>query len=679
MSTEYRSAPEAITTAPKGIPYIVTNEAAERFSFYGMKGILVVFMTQYLLSSDGSADFMDQETAMVWYHNFTSAVYFFPLIGALISDWFFGKYRTILWLSIVYCLGHLSLAFMDLHMPFLEPRNYLMIGLALIAVGSGGIKPCVSAHVGDQFGKSNAHLMERIFGWFYLSINLGAFISTLLTPWLLSNPKYGPAWAFGIPGVLMAAATVFFWMGRKVFIHIPAGGSEFIKETFSPKGLGSMGKLFGIYLFVAMFWALFDQTGSAWVLQAEKMNRNFMGFEWLSSQIQAINPIMIILLVPLFNSVVYPAINKVFPLTPLRKIGIGFFVTVPAFLLPAWIESQIAAGEAVNIGWQLFAYALITAAEIFVSITCLEFSYTQSPKKMKSFIMAIYLFSVSLGNQFVSVFNHFIQNPKPQIELMQEGEYVFSLTTSDGTETVVKEMTVSVVNSKPQGKRLTEAPETEDQVTPPSVSFAEPLLLVAPNAALNIFASTDFGTGEGDVAYTWTVEGPGAGKIDDSNKRFTTFSADREGEYTVSLSLAVGTLEGTESIKVLVSKENVAPIVNLPENKDFVLYARCQGLGGLFDSDCKEKQVLSLNAAGTYDPNGDALTHQWNLLSQPDGSTLTNEDIQGRQYAFSTSKVEGANYYLFFAGCMFLTALGFIPYAMRYKEETYIQDESDRE
>ena len=122
--------------------------------FYGMKGILVVFMTQYLLSSDGSADFMDQETAMVWYHNFTSAVYFFPLIGALISDWFFGKYRTILWLSIVYCLGHLSLAFMDMHLPFLEPRNYLMIGLALIAVGSGGIKPCVSAHVGDQLARA---------------------------------------------------------------------------------------------------------------------------------------------------------------------------------------------------------------------------------------------------------------------------------------------------------------------------------------------------------------------------------------------------------------------------------------------------------------------------------------------------------------------------------------------
>ena len=396
---------------------------------------------------------------------------------------------------------------MDLHLPFLEPRNYLMIGLALIAVGSGGIKPCVSAHVGDQFGKSNAHLMEKIFGWFYLSINLGAFISTLLTPWLLSNPKFGPAWAFGIPGVLMALATVFFWMGRKVFIHIPAGGSEFIKETFSAKGLGSMGKLFGIYLFVAMFWALFDQTGSAWVLQAEKMNRNFLGFEWLSSQIQAINPIMIICLVPIFNMYVYPAINKVFPLTPLRKISIGFFVTVPAFLLPAWIEMQIAAGEAVNIGWQLFAYALITAAEVFVSITCLEFSYTQSPKKMKSFIMAIYLFSVSLGNQFVSFFNLFIQNPKPQIEVMVEGEYVFSLSATDGSEQVVKEMRVNVMESKPKSEVSANTDSAEDEVTPPSVSFSETILVTKPGDAINIFASTDFGTGDGDTSYTWTVEG----------------------------------------------------------------------------------------------------------------------------------------------------------------------------
>ena len=291
--SKYQTAPTEREGIPAGIPYIVANEAAERFSFYGMKGILVIFMTKFLVDSTGQSDFMSPEAAKAWYHSFTSAVYFFPLLGAILSDWLFGKYRTILWLSLVYCLGHLSLAFMDVHHPLIqglmEPRDWLLVGLILISIGSGGIKPCVSAHVGDQFGRRNAHLMQKIFGWFYFSINLGAFVSTLLTPILLNHPDFGPAWAFGIPGVLMGIATVFFWMGRNTFIHIPAGGTAFFKELFSAEGFGALSRLFVIYLFVAMFWALFDQTGSAWVLQAEQMDRHFLGFEWHSSQIQAIN------------------------------------------------------------------------------------------------------------------------------------------------------------------------------------------------------------------------------------------------------------------------------------------------------------------------------------------------------------------------------------------------------
>ena len=106
-----------------------------------------------------------------------------------------------------------------------------MIGLSLIALGAGGIKGCVSAHVGDQFGRENSGLLEKVYGWFYLSINLGAFASTLLTPWLLEN--YGPGVAFGVPGLLMFIATLVFWAGRHDFAHIPARGSEFIRETFS--------------------------------------------------------------------------------------------------------------------------------------------------------------------------------------------------------------------------------------------------------------------------------------------------------------------------------------------------------------------------------------------------------------------------------------------------------------
>ena len=419
------TAPVPTKEMPKGIPYIVTNEAAERFSFYGMKGILIIFMTKYMLDSNGNADFMSADEAKANYHLFTTAVYFTPILGALLADYFLGKYKTILGLSLVYCAGHLALA-ID------ETRMGLAIGLGLIALGSGGIKPCVSAHVGDQFGKTNGHLLEKVFGWFYFSINLGAFVSTLLTPWLLAN--YGPHLAFGIPGALMGLATLFFWMGRKVFIHIPPGGKEFLKEALSKEGLSSIGRLSIIYAFVAMFWALFDQTGSAWVLQADHdlMDRNFLGIEWLPSQIQSINPIMIMVFIPIFNGVktigwpgLYPLVNRVWKLTPLRKISVGFFITVPAFLIPSWIETQLAAGVSVNIAWQLFAYLVLTAAEVLVSITCLEFSYTQAPKKMKSLILACFLMSVALGNLFVAFVNMFIQNPDGSSKLAGAEYYNF--------------------------------------------------------------------------------------------------------------------------------------------------------------------------------------------------------------------------------------------------------------
>lgn len=419
-TAQYRTAPEPTTKIPGGIPYIIGNEAAERFSYYGMKGILIIFMLQYLRLMQGSriSDAMSNAEATFYVHLFASAVYFFPIFGALLSDILIGKYRTILTLSVVYCLGHAALAVMGYQG---VPMYWMLAGLVLIAVGSGGIKPCVSAHVGDQFGKTNSHLLTKVFGWFYFSINMGAFISTLLTPWLLE--WYGPHWAFGIPGVLMAIATVVFWMGRKVFIHVPPGGwRAFFGETFSREGISALGKLGIIYLFVAVFWALFDQMGSSWVLQAEDMDRRWLGITWLSSQIQAVNPILILVFIPLFQFIVYPAINKVFPLTPMRKISIGLFVMVGAFATVALAQELIDSGGRPSIGWQVGAYALLTAAEVMVSITCLEFSYTQAPRKMKSVIMALFLMSVSLGNLFTAAVNNYIIVPEgmaPATRLVQ--------------------------------------------------------------------------------------------------------------------------------------------------------------------------------------------------------------------------------------------------------------------
>lgn len=417
MPNNYTTAPVPSKKWPAGIPYIIGNEAAERFSFYGMKGILVVFMTAHLLNSQGQADHMSEADAKVWFHLFTSAVYFTPLLGGLLSDIFLGKYRTIILLSLVYCLGHFMLAIDD-------TRFGLGIGLGLIAVGAGGIKPCVSAHVGDQFGKTNQPLLEKAFSWFYFAINLGAAISTILTPILLKN--YGPGWAFGVPGGLMVLATIVFWMGRWKFVHIPPGGMQWVRETFSNEGISILAKLGIIFCFVAMFWALFDQTGSAWVLQSLHMDRVVLSYELLPSQIQAANPILVLTMIPLFYYGIYPWMKRnLFEMTPLRRIAIGFFICIPAFAVPALIETKIAAGMTPHISWQFLSYGIMTAAEILISITCLEFAYTQAPKTMKSIVMGCFLASVTLGNLFTAGVNIVIQNDDGTVTLSDANYYWF--------------------------------------------------------------------------------------------------------------------------------------------------------------------------------------------------------------------------------------------------------------
>ncbi len=403
----HRTTPLETAGMPPGIPYIIGNEAAERFSFYGMKTILVVFMVQYLHFMDGGGGReLSGNEAVEWYHQFSSWVYFTPLLGALLADIFLGKYRTILWLSIVYCFGHAALACMGSygHSPW-----WLGAGLLLICLGSGGIKPCVSAHVGDQFGKTNHHLISRIYNWFYFSINFGSFFSTLLTPWLLE--KYGPHWAFGVPGVLMAIATFMFWLGRNRFVHIPPAGLHFFREVFSREGLVAIGKLVPLFTFMAVFWSLYDQTGSSWVLQAEQMNLRFLGIDWLDSQIQAVNPILILVFIPLFTFIIYPFINRHFPLTPLRKIGLGMVIMIATYGVTTLIQTWIDAGQRPSIAWQILAYVIITVAEIFVSIVGLEFAYTQAPRSMKSWVMSLFWLSVWGGNQFTAQVNHFIAVP----------------------------------------------------------------------------------------------------------------------------------------------------------------------------------------------------------------------------------------------------------------------------
>ena len=412
----YLTAPVPSKKMPAGIPYILTTEASERFAFYGMSSILVVFMTKYLMGPNGMLGVMADEPAKAWFHWFISAAYFMPLVGAVISDVWLGKFKTIIWFSLLYCVGFAVLA-SD------HTRLGLIGGLALIAMASGIIKPCLSANVGDQFGPSNKHLIERFYGWFYFSINLGACVSMFVCPILLD--KYGPMVGFGVPGVFIVIATATYWLGRHKLVHIRSAGKSGFRRMLDREGARTLGKLCIIFLFVSMFFALFYQSESAWVLQAGKMNLKWLGINWLPAQMQFANPFLIMVLIPLFSYVIYPSLNRVWAMTPLRRIGIGMFLTAASFLVPVWIETQIERGGQPCIGWQFVAYIFLTGAEVMVSITALEFAYTQAPRKMKSLIQSVNLLSISLGNVFAAVVNDVIKNEDGTSKLPGASYYWF--------------------------------------------------------------------------------------------------------------------------------------------------------------------------------------------------------------------------------------------------------------
>jgi len=192
-----------------------------------------------------------------------------------------------------------------------------------------------------------------------------------------------------------------------------------------------------LYLFVAFFWSLWEQSnGNSWTIQAQSalMDKRLFGFlagvpgfeslaayEMLPAQVQVVNGLFILALVPVFTFGIYPLMGKFFTVTPLRKIGMGMFVTASSFLFVAHIEQVIQDGQRISMWWQITAYAVLTASEVLVSITALEYSYKQAPLYMKSFIMSLFLLSTSVGNAFTAAVNTLTVEPL-EVSSVQVGE-----------------------------------------------------------------------------------------------------------------------------------------------------------------------------------------------------------------------------------------------------------------
>uniref|UniRef100_A0A6Q2WVR5 Solute carrier family 15 member 2 n=1 Tax=Esox lucius TaxID=8010 RepID=A0A6Q2WVR5_ESOLU len=358
------------TNYPVSISFIVVNEFCERFSYYGMKAVLTLYFINYL--------HWDQNLSTAVYHAFSSLCYFTPVLGALIADSWLGKFRTIIYLSVVYVLGHIiksvgaipSVGNSTVHMSVVGSLS--MLGLVLIAFGTGGIKPCVAAFGGDQFDEEHTIERRKFFSIFYMSINAGSVLSTVITPILRGDVKcFGGdcyALAFGVPAILMVIALVVFISGSGMYKKSPPEGNVLsdvckciglaIKNRWRSSEFDSKKKhwldwaeekyprrliheikmvlrVLVLYIPLPMFWALFDQQGSRWTLQATRMNMAFVSLTML-------NALLILLFVPIFDVVVYPLIGLCrINLTPLKKMAVGMILAALAFGAATLVEVNV--------------------------------------------------------------------------------------------------------------------------------------------------------------------------------------------------------------------------------------------------------------------------------------------------------------------------------------------------
>lgn len=378
------------------------------------------------------------------------------------SDSWLGKFKTIFYLSCVYALGSVVLAFTSFPRITGSPPHWwgAMIGLGLIVVGTGGIKPCVSSFGGDQFKATQIAMISMFFSWFYWSINAGSMLSMFITPVLRQNVHcFGQdscyPLAFGLPAVLMVVALAVFCIGYRSYVHVPPAGNGFVqvvraactaarekvragrsgqphdtpshwiyyaRSRFPAPFLADTRAVMAIVALLAplsFFWALYDQQGSRWTYQGMMMETRLWGFAIKPEQMGIINAFLILVLIPAFEYAVYPLLALVgLPMRAVSKMMCGMLLAIVSFLMAACLQFAMEArgtfvanpadpnslqciDNCVHILWQFPQYFVITCAEVMLSVTGLEFAYSQAPTTMKSVCQATWLLTVAAGNLIV--------------------------------------------------------------------------------------------------------------------------------------------------------------------------------------------------------------------------------------------------------------------------------------
>jgi len=485
--------PITIPIFPTRVLAILLTETAERFAYYGFRAILTLYLTERL-------QFTSSQAISVYAYT-TSFAYFTPLLGAAMADAYWGRYRTIVVFGSIYAVGISVLTLAAFYGDDADAGSKGVVsllsftGLFLICIGTGGIKPCVSAFGADQISSSSAALstcsdddgaasseeeIQNFFAWFYFGINVGSLLSFIIIP--IVKAEYGFGVAFLLPAVFIVFAMLGFVSKRDQYVifspgsekgqtqtnsrgfvnilrilmetanrslihsqnsakdgddeeppttglsnlqfggtslmsqSIPSNNNKFTKEEF--RDAQSALVVMPVLLAISPFWMLYDQQGSVWLLQASKMNLHGLQPE----QVQVLNPLFIMILVPLFDQKIYPWLRqRGISNAHLDRMSCGMCISALAFYMSAFLEGVVEKSYAqalshgegnasISVAWQIPQMFIISVAEILVSVTGLEFAYASSPTSMKSLIMAAFLMTTSIGDFFAGVLYSSLSN-----------------------------------------------------------------------------------------------------------------------------------------------------------------------------------------------------------------------------------------------------------------------------
>ena len=406
---------------PKGLYLLFFTEMWERFSYYGMRAILILYLTKKLM--EGGLG-MDEKYAMLLYGYFTGFVYFTPLIGGWLADRYLGKRLAVTIGGITMMLGQFTLFGLNSTMG-------LYIGLLLLIIGNGFFKPNISTLVGGLY-KDGDSRRDAAFTIFYMGINLGAMIAPLVIGVVTDNMfattnedgsiSYGYRYGFLVSGIGMLLGQVIFnLLGTKYLGDLgtkPIGAVSDSSVTESSKSVNPetrevldekqekqrISVIFILLIFAVFFWAGFEQAGSSLSLYTDKyIDRSIGSFEIPTSWFQSVNPLFIVTLAPLFTLFWASPIGR--RLTTPVKMGIGMIILGAGFLFMIGAVAERSANGDVNdvnnkaaLMWLIMTYLLHTIGELCISPVGLSVVTKLSPPKLASVLMAVWMLSSFFAN-----------------------------------------------------------------------------------------------------------------------------------------------------------------------------------------------------------------------------------------------------------------------------------------